>query len=757
MAAPSKSKNARGSRVLAEAWRWLMPALVAAALIGNELLILHVFPADVPAKGSMAQHTYRAAVDAVFDLHESYVAEAREARQSYLPIYIQDPKLLHTRKEKIVAAALGVERWGWPPLQIPADSQMDGADGGVDGGGVDAGVAHHRDASEQDASEQDASEQDASEQDASEQDASEQDAGEQDAGEQDAGLGLSDGGGLPWQVQAARRRDLQALLYGSFRFLERYYEVGVIPDAEFPNEKKNIRVYVYGRYKKREVKGLYRFSNLRGALKRALSRFFYRVPSLVRRQAIDFILQRLPANLRYAKENRKFIADISQVTGIKVIRIRRGDVLVARGRVVDTRAHHAIVASIRGEGGHRAGRLTGRFILSLALLFLFVIAGREMEPRVFGAQEKGVPVVMAGMVLILGAGHWALYWWPVHITTIPQAAITLVVAVVYGRRAGVTAAVIVATGFGITTHFDLAAILVGASGGVIGALTVRHRRRGGVLPAGILVGLAQALAFEATRAAAGRVQTYQELWGAAQAFAGGVLAGVVAFVLLPFVQRWLGVVSRGELRVLADYEHPLLSRLREDEPEVFSHSLRVMTLADHAAKGVGADRLLARVGALYHDVGCLETADEVEDAPLVDRARHRLQRVVQGCALLRREGIAAEVVAVAEEHLGTLEMVDLVKLARAGDEMVDRAALRYGGPRPHSLEAVIVMMANEVDRRATAGDDLEGLPKRVVVDLLAQFQFAECRITQRQVRAVEQAMAEYHDPGKEPGKDPPVG
>jgi hypothetical protein len=147
--------------------------------------------------------------------------------------------------------------------------------------------------------------------------------------------------------------------------LETYYRDGVVGDNEFPKEKKTIRVFYRNEYNMKPVDELHRFSSLRPALQASVAQVFFKTDAQVREQVINYILQRLPPNLTYAKENEKFITDISQVTGVKVVLIRSGDILVNRGQVVDTRAYYAIRASIAASNG------TSRFSNTISRMSLF--------------------------------------------------------------------------------------------------------------------------------------------------------------------------------------------------------------------------------------------------------------------------------------------------------------------------------------------------------------------------------------------------
>ncbi|MCK5799030.1 MAG: HDIG domain-containing protein [Deltaproteobacteria bacterium] len=754
----------------------------AALVLGAVLMILAgqvvlglLYPVHVPAKGEVARRTYRAAVDAVFDLHETQVAEARLARATYLPIYDASFQVLGKYREKIVAAVLAEpsKRWAWPiwrPPRVDAGpSDQVAPSGDADGagargqenvghdGGRDRGARSPQPDTEVRRGDGAVRGDDA---------AHEHDAvGGGDAvpakdgvGGRSHRLGAATSGHLSWQVRGARRRDLQKLAYGCLKLLEPYYRSGVIADHEFPNEKRWIRWRFAAssrgavKFRRVQVATLHRFSRLRGVLEEATRQFFYHVTSRVRTQVIDFILQRLPPNLGYASDNRKFVGELSQVTGLKVILIRRGEILVAKGDVVDMRAHHAIRASVEAQKEtSRWSRWLGRGAILLALLFFFVFAFKQSIPP-NAAYARAVAVIVGGMVLLSWGGQFALRVWPIHSMLLPQAALALVAAALLGRNAALISAVVVASGLAVALYFDLTILMAGGAGGILAALVVRLRRRSAVLPAGILVGIVQALALEATRVASGRPQTYDAAIAAAQAFGGGILAALVASVALPFVQRFLGVASRGQLKTLLDFESPLARRLRERVPQVFTHALRVVSLADRAAKALGKDRMLCRAGALYHDLGKLEMnpLEGPPDDPVV-AAELRRDHIRTGLELGRRHGLPREVLAMIAEHHGTLEMSGLWAGSPEPQTPELRRLLRFSGPRPQTVESAIIMIANGVEHarsrwpkgRPPSEDAARCLVEGVIVDQLSQFQFAECRLTQRQLGKIERGLVAF--------------
>jgi putative nucleotidyltransferase with HDIG domain len=702
---------------------------VAVLLTAASLIESVWFPLQVPSKGSRASFTIRARQDAVFDLHETFVAEAREAKQAYVPIYNKDNQLLFVYRERIVTAALAepLPTWRWSPTAEKSETPDGGVDATLVGppppppdagppgdAGADAGAAG-------------------------------------DVGAADAKA--------PAQLVLERRRELEALIRGCVSLLIPFYQVGVVDDSEFPKEKSTIRVFSMGRYVFRQVDKLHRFSSLRPGLEKAARQFFFKTNPQLLDQVIDYILQRLPPNLTYAKENERFVADISHVTGVKVVLIRRGDILVRRGHVVDTRAYYAIRASVAAaRGTSMTGLIVGRLGMLISLLFLFIVATREFGRGSFKGLKPYV-VVFIGLLLFAVGGEAVLVFLPLHAVVIPQAALALIMAVVLGRGAGIITALAVPVVMVLTQVFDLSTMLVGTAGGVAAALAVRRRRRSSALAAGVLVGVVQAVVFEACRVLEGRPQTYAELWSAGEAFGGGLLSGATALVFLPFVEWLLGRSSRGKLKVLTDFDHPLVRELRERAPGTFAHTVNLINMVELAVDAVGGDRLLARAGTLFHDVGKMENPQYFienqgqgpnlhDDLSPRDSARAILSHVPNGLKIARRHRLPPDVVAFIPEHHGTTGLEFFLHKAREQGGQIAVEEFQYLGPKPQSVETAILMIADSVEAasrtlKEPTVEALEDLVDRIVFKKLSEFQFDECGLTQGDLRRIKGAFVSY--------------
>jgi len=404
------------------------------------------------------------------------------------------------------------------------------------------------------------------------------------------------------------------------------------------------------------------------------------------------------------------------------------------------------------------GRGAGTLFLLAALMLMFMVASKEVAPTAFRSRRAQL-VTYSGVVVLALGGLVAMRLLPLHAAVIPQAALALILAVVLGRAPGLLAGIIVPCCLIITQVFDLSTLLVGTASGVTAALPVRRRRRGSALAAGILVGLAQAIVFEACRALEGRPRTYEQLWAAGQAFAGGILAGLLAVIALPFVERLMGRSSRGKLKELTDYNHPLVRRLREQAPGTFAHTVNLINMVEPAAEAVEADRLLAHAGALFHDIGKInapkffkENQQRGEDphaglAP-AESAGRILDHVRQGIEIARASDIPPDVVAFIAEHHGTTGMDHYLSMSRESGENADLTCFRFAGPKPQSIETAILMLADSLDVAARSlvalnEEAVSGLVDTVIFKKLSEFQFDECGINQGDLLRVKEAFVDY--------------
>ncbi len=258
---------------------------------------------------------------------------------------------------------------------------------------------------------------------------------------------------------------------------------------------------------------------------------------------------------------------------------------------------------------------------------------------------------------------------------------------------------------------------------------------------------------------------------------GGVLAGPAVVAMGPVVEWVFGYTSNIRLLEMVSYEHPLLRRFMKETPGTFQHSLGISILGDAAARAIGADALLVRVGALYHDVGKIGSPEcFVENQAGVnphdtlapaESARIVRDHVAAGVDLLREYKVAARIEDFVREHHGTDEIRYFRALAEERGETIDPDAYRYPGPRPRSPETGILMIADQVEAtsrtmaRASEAEYRE-MVHRTVERIRAAGQLDDCPLTLRDLALIEDSLVQilggmHHRRLTYPGQPPTAG
>ena len=243
------------------------------------------------------------------------------------------------------------------------------------------------------------------------------------------------------------------------------------------------------------------------------------------------------------------------------------------------------------------------------------------------------------------------------------------------------------------------------------------------------------------------------------AFFSGLLSVALFQVSATFFERLFGITTHLGLLELSDPNRPLLKRFCELAPGTYTHSILVGNLAVAAAEAIGADALLCRVGALYHDLGKMQRAQFfIENQAGGDNAHERLNpslsalvvtaHVKDGLEIAEREKLPPVIKAFITEHHGTSLIKYFYHQQCAGDESDAAPGLeqqfRYGGPKPQSRETAILMLADGVEaasrtlQKPTLGR-IDDLVTKIIQTQLSDGQLDECDLTQRDLRGIQSA------------------
>src|SRR5690625_1011397 len=183
--------------------------------------------------------------------------------------------------------------------------------------------------------------------------------------------------------------------------------------------------------------------------------------------------------------------------------------------------------------------------------------------------------------------------------------------------------------------------------------------------------------------------------------ASALLSAVLTLGLLPFFETSLGILSDIKLLSLASPNHPLLRKLLIEAPGTYQHSIMVANLSEAACETIGANGLLARVGAYYHDMGktlkphyFIENQIAIKNPhDIIDPKRSAkiiISHPYDGAKMLQKHRLPKEIIDIAKQHHGTTLLKYFYIKAKESDEHVKEADFRYPGPKPRTREAAII-------------------------------------------------------------------
>ena len=363
---------------------------------------------------------------------------------------------------------------------------------------------------------------------------------------------------------------------------------------------------------------------------------------------------------------------------------------------------------------------------------------------------------------------------------IPFAAAALLVAMLVDTQLAFLTGIVTALFAGILAPAGVPTIafaMISCSAAVYGF--GRYRERQSVTVAGVITGAVNILMALALIAYAEQPFTFKTiLLAIGCGFAGGLLTAIFTAGGLPINESFFGILTDVKLLELSNADLPVLGQLALRAPGTNQHSHAVGQLAEDACRAVGANPLLARIGALYHDIGKLaapeyfvenqQGANPHDHLRPPQSAKIITSHVTYGQRLAKEIGLPAKIADFIPQHHGTRTLHFFLRKAQAlakPGETIDEKDFRYPGPKPQFKEAAIMMLADscEAAARSLARPDPENIRAIVVkiVDaILSDGQLDECDLTLKELTTIREAMisaltAIYHARIDYPGFNPP--
>ena len=451
----------------------------------------------------------------------------------------------------------------------------------------------------------------------------------------------------------------------------------------------------------------------------------------------------------------KLIKGISLTRGL----VQEGQLIISRGEIVND-SKYMILESLRNEYEKRLGMydrwlvIIGRIILVSSCYLSLYLFMYNFRFDIISSTNKTFFIILVVLLFIL-ITRLVIYLPNTSVYLIPFAIIPIVVRTFYDSRLAlfVYLIAIMLAGFIVPNSFEFAFMSYIAGVIVIFSLTNIYKRAK-LFTTALLVFLTYSVVYFGIgimqEGSLENMNWENYLW-----FAGNGVLLMLSYPLIFVFEKTFSFLSDATLFELSDTNQPLLRKLADKAPGSFQHSLQVANLAEEAAREIGANNLLARTGALYHDIGkAAEPAYFVENQSEGFSPHEHLEplksseiiidHVKEGIELAKKYKLPSAIIDFIQTHHGTSVAYYFYKKFLdknpKGTDMERNFA--YSGPKPFSKETAIVMMADAVEAASRtlqnySEENITELVERIIYIQEQDGQFSETPLTFKDVTEIK--------------------
>ncbi len=474
----------------------------------------------------------------------------------------------------------------------------------------------------------------------------------------------------------------------------------------------------------------------------------------------------LAVNLTYDQNKseqvkRELLATISPTAGM----VQTGERIIDRGEIVDYKTYKIlnslkIATEQKTESNHDMGWIVaGKMLLIVGLLLLFFLYLHLFRPRIFNS-NRDILFIMCMVVGMIALASLTVNCTDLSIYIVPFALLPIIVRTFFDSRTALFAHIItvLVTSFMAAQPFEFLLLQITAGMTVVSSLKEMTQRSQFVRTA-LLVFVSYSVVFLAfTLIRDGSIEKVD--WWIFAIFAVNSLLQMLAYALIFIFEKLFGFLSNMTLVELSNTNSKLLMEFSSKAPGTFQHALQVSNLAAEAAARINANTLLARTGALYHDIGkivnplCftenqISGINPLEKMSPEDAAQTIIAHVANGVKIADKYKLPNRIKAFILTHHAESKTAYFYNTLKNQypDREIDESKFTYPGPKPGSKETTIVMMADSVEAASRSLQNydeksIDALVERIIDGQIANGSFKNSPITFRDVEQIKAVFKE---------------
>ncbi len=472
-----------------------------------------------------------------------------------------------------------------------------------------------------------------------------------------------------------------------------------------------------------------------------------------------------------------------------MVNILEGQTIVYEGEIVNT--DDILILNRLGllEREFNWQRILYILFICFICLFLFGFYVARYDKNIYDNTKKLllislILVIFTGIIKILTI--LASIHLPLWNYLFPVIAAAMLCTIIFNPRLGIMLTILFSIFLGIVTDFDFNLATAYLLGGIFSTYLVSNiSQRSTVMKAGFISSLVLGFLFLSINLIGGGVQTialYTIL-----GILNGIICAILTIGLLPFIESTFNIVTAMGLLELSHTDQPLLKELLIAAPGTYNHSLLVGHLAENGAKAIGADSLLVKVAALYHDLGKMKRPEYFyENQADIENVHDKLnpsmsrniiaKHIKDGVDVARKNRIPKRVIDIISQHHGN-SLITYFYEKQKGKESVKasngstnglKGHFRYPSLKPQNKEAAILMLADSTEAAVRSIDSMtpkkiEQMINDIIEDKIRDGQLDEAAITLKEINKVKSSLIdglisihhsriEYPESNKEGGK-----
>lgn len=436
-----------------------------------------------------------------------------------------------------------------------------------------------------------------------------------------------------------------------------------------------------------------------------------------------------------------------------------GQTIVLRGQIISSEQYEALEYFGFVEKENRVTELISASLIVL-LMICFVIIYFKRRHHALSDDLRSLSLLSFLFIVFLISAKMLIPNRTVLPYFFPMAAFGLITATLFNLEASIIFSLLlsVLATFGLSNSFELTAFYLFSS--LIGSLTLgRGKKVSNFFTSGIWLSLTGCTVIAAFRYIDNSTDWLGMVTLFGVTFMNGFASASVALLVQYIFAQILGLSNPLHLIEISRPDHPLLQYILQNAPGTYQHSLQVANLAEQGAEAIGADPVLTRVGALFHDCGKAKNPqffienqvpgniDSHDDMNPEVAAEIIINHVSDGIVLSEKYHLPPRIRDFIREHHGTsttkYQYSRALEQAKKTTEIIDRSSFSYSGPKPRTKETALLMLADGCEAKARAelpktDEDLWALIKKVIDTCMQEGQLEESPLTLRDIKALSE-------------------